>query len=81
MRSLAKNLVQNVKNSVARRFPPKFPMRISKFLNSLNFVLLTVSFCLRPTIIHSLAGFKKNYELNMPWVVGCPVFPKKSILY
>ena len=41
----------------------QFPTRISKFLNSLNFELLTVHFCMRHTIIFKFI-FKKLDKNN-----------------
>ena len=38
----------------------RFPIQISQFLNFLNFELLTVSFCMRPTIKYELRLVKKN---------------------
>ena len=44
----------------------QFPTRISKFLNSLNFELLTVYIYMIPTIIYKFSWDKKKLDKNNP---------------
>ena len=65
-------------------FFPQFTTRISKFLNSLNCELLTISFRMRPTFIYNFSWVKKNWIRGMKYAAGnrvkCIVTTKIALL-